>query len=1282
MKRIMQIGLLLAIACLTTVAAVAQDRSGRTPPPGEHPRLLFTAADLPAIRARAASPELAFIMQDLRNFRANMVKLLEDPARLEQERVKLAADSWDGFDRIHKLALLALATADEADVKPAVTYYKLWLSTRPEEPGKHPRAPWGGECEWALAYDWLHAWLDAPARQHSERVFASYMLEPMEQMMGRDWFLGGPNKTNRAISGANWLMIAAPSIFLMDMVLEGRPGFNQMIYDHCVRLFRENLTEWIDADGALYEGMSYATGYGTHYIAQGMLALKLRGLDLGQESNVRKMPEWFAYETLPWGYEAFDFNKSGGTYNGTWPFINCAAKVTGGLGRWMLDQASFRQHDGNRLNPLISLIAGIADSNTATRSSMPLSKWFQPRGQFFNRSGWGERDAQFALFTNPMGAGHTHADNGSFCLAANGAYFVADSGAAAYESKHHNIVMIDGVGQAQRESSVDCFFRWAEMDAYADMASIDAKLSFDRILEGEGDGYFWREHYPVDRADRWTLFVRGATGPLALVADDIAKDDQEREYDFLLHTVVNNHTRYNGRWIQVEERYGGPYLFTPSPDKKAAFVADDVPVGNYHGWLLVRSVPSPQGWVNNGIVVNGVNCSYETTRFGRGFFREGWQWLRLVPGKKDVIAHKGGPFRVDVNSGSGGRIALLLLTRNYALAPDAVPAADADTILVRADAAEIPASNGWELASAPRGVMDAVFLGATPPVVRLEPPAAPSTRNCLHAVSKGKTGKFALAMLPHDAGDGRRMACPAEGMGQVAVVTSADGKDVIAAAVESPVMGALVETDAKLAVVSYAATTEAMPSRYAMVHGTGFKAGGHVLTRVEGAPASVSCDGSRITVRGEGGSTIHCAPLGARDVKVNGAVLPMPAGVDGLVAIAIPRLPHAWTVSLSDDGRVAQVTGNGLQPLSFDAPALNRVFVNGIERFFAKDLKGFAYPCLSEGTTTFQFRNRLIPRDLFTRCANRGEAALGDTTRFLAQGPVRPLLVSSSGTVKVRLPVPVKGAYRIGAECLAGEGSVRVSCDGNPVVQKDVGGNGATDPVRIEFERTLSGAQVDLAFTGTGALGIAHVDFAPQLTPILPNAWMTIGPFYTNITWALDQTAMLLAKDFGPESVADKNLLSRGYTGLDGALQWVPADSREGLKKLGGKDAPILWYFPALARDAGVNFRYPLGVPNRGLCYAVTWIESPDDRDARIGIGCDWIAKAWLNGKALTSDRSAATKALDTAEFSSDTIYMADVRLKKGPNRFMVKLIGGAGSSSLIAKISDPGDLKFKPRPE
>ena len=160
--------------------------------------------------------------------------------------------------------------------------------------------------------------------------------------------------------------------------------------------------------------------------------------------------------------------------------------------------------------------------------------------------------------------------------------------------------------------------------------------------------------------------------------------------------------------------------------------------------------------------------------------------------------------------------------------------------------------------------------------------------------------------------------------------------------------------------------------------------------------------------------------------------------------------------------------------------------------------------------------------------------------------------------------------------------------------------------------------------------------------------------------------AKLLSEDLEHKFPPEDGLDFQGvYEGTAGAkVRWQFADKPEGFHS-----------------ESGVNFLQRAGVMFKEVCYGVTTITSPDDREAILLIGTDWWTTAWLNGQPVVSARDPKFVAEDGAPFMGWRPLPARVQLKKGANTLLVKCHGGSSYEWFTCFVSDPGDLTFSAKP-
>jgi hypothetical protein len=136
--------------------------------------------------------------------------------------------------------------------------------------------------------------------------------------------------------------------------------------------------------------------------------------------------------------------------------------------------------------------------------------------------------------------------------------------------------------------------------------------------------------------------------------------------------------------------------------------------------------------------------------------------------------------------------------------------------------------------------------------------------------------------------------------------------------------------------------------------------------------------------------------------------------------------------------------------------------------------------------------------------------------------------------------------------------------------------------------------------------------------------WQVIGPFDNRKRAGHEMV-------FPPETAIDLNAQYEGREmkpGEKNTVKWVP--------------------FRSSSQFGMVDFNKPLGMLKEVGGYAFTEFNSPEERDAEIRLGCKNAWKVWWNGQLLFG-RDEYHRGAEIDQ------YKLPVKLKKGPNRILVK---------------------------
>jgi hypothetical protein len=422
---------------------------------------------------------------------------------------------------------------------------------------------------------------------------------------------------------------------LLALAIEGEKGYDPRVYKLGVEIARDYLTYGVSPSGQATEAVGY-TQFGLVWANPFFVAAARRGDNLLVHSHHRAMLDWYLQSMEP-TMDRFTSHGDGGDgppmiwtlsmWRHFFPrdpkadflWQNFATRSDGmPLAANALDVKSddatkhlpvpekFSAFTGNFhiIEPMLWAGDSLKDEAgkpvdyaDGAKLGLPTVTFDPVRGSLNARSGW-HRDAatmQFECRIDSVGASHEHADRGNFTLFADGRAWAKEN-FRSVETRHHNNVLIDGLGQGywpgpgewlgHEESgslviaSADAkeaynwwwpkqikdekqdfvrfrFPRWASYAAEAArfheeyagaLIERDTRPAVEAFWKGflKTDPRLWDEdswpvrlsHNPVRRAFRSVVFNRGEH-PWLLVVDDIQKDDKERLYEWLMQTGMN-----------------------------------------------------------------------------------------------------------------------------------------------------------------------------------------------------------------------------------------------------------------------------------------------------------------------------------------------------------------------------------------------------------------------------------------------------------------------------------------------------------------------------------------------------------------------------------------------------------------------------------------------------------------------------------------------------------------------------------------------------------------------
>jgi hypothetical protein len=460
----------------------AAQRLYRVPPAGQHPRILFSADDLPRIRQQlAATPGARALRQE---WQKRATQPIADPAGwLAVAHAALVAGDVPRFqalwvdprnplrtgppgaganpltDLLFYRAFEALL-ADDArlgrESAAATVTYARWLRPQLEAAARQPGAEhfWlalrpvvGDSAVIGYLYDFTHAFMAPPERAEVQALigFCTQGRYTLGMDLPPHW--------------RNWNHIGMGLYFShLALAIEGEPGSDPRHHALSRELTADYLRHSNTANGVGKEGMGYHTA-GLSHAASYMLALANRGENLFALQPFRRMfSHWMLWTLQPWG-KAWSSNGDLGTFPPNPGLVRTM--------RWLFPEDPAVRLVAGQLSaqtpltskpPEVALLEmlcpaelgepGPAATPPAFPAGLPLHFYEPARGVLFTKTSWDANGVslQFNARSDTTFPSHDHADRGDFFLSALGQAWSVPA-MRETESQYHSVITVDGVGQ-------------------------------------------------------------------------------------------------------------------------------------------------------------------------------------------------------------------------------------------------------------------------------------------------------------------------------------------------------------------------------------------------------------------------------------------------------------------------------------------------------------------------------------------------------------------------------------------------------------------------------------------------------------------------------------------------------------------------------------------------------------------------------------------------------------------------------------------------------------------
>lgn len=499
--------------------------------PDSHPRLFVTARELPALRRRAQSGDLA---PTARNLLAAVKRfagepLIAEPARLVKEPLQrgeqyagIIRDTRPPMDRMETAGLAYLLTGDAAAGQEAKRRLLHFFGWDPQGSSGvfHNDEP----AMWIMmrgmrAYDWTY---DLFTPDERARVEASMKVRATEfyQLLSRRPYENNPYESHAGrIIG-----------FLGEAAIEFAPQWPEarVWLDYITRLYWGVWPAWGKDDGGWNEGPGYWAAYMTFALHYVVALRQATGVDLAKRPFFANTPYYRLYLTPPYssmspfgdGYQAGPSRVA--ELMSWFSSLNQDPRL-----RWYCDSLGFTAG-----SDVLSVV--LKDDSLLGRAPVDL-----PQGRLFDGTGLavlhtdladGSRDVMFAMRSTPYGAvSHGHNDQNCFVIEAAGEPLAIATGYYPwYGSRHHDLwtrqtkarngITIDG-GQGQDRG-------WAARGAITAFVNGEA---FDYVEGDATPAYGGR----LTKAIRQVVHVR----PGIFVIRDRLVSAEPRRFEFRLHSL-------------------------------------------------------------------------------------------------------------------------------------------------------------------------------------------------------------------------------------------------------------------------------------------------------------------------------------------------------------------------------------------------------------------------------------------------------------------------------------------------------------------------------------------------------------------------------------------------------------------------------------------------------------------------------------------------------------------------------------------------------------------------
>lgn len=464
------------IRLLEDPGPLLQERFGKIPKPGHHPRILVSPEVLPTLRHLIQTTETGkFVFSRVESFLdalhvpgKPLVRVYEHLVDGDRNAYSYTAtDWWKGIVSFAVSMECYDALIRNDDVRGRLAGRALETLATIIEGQSNNEAEL---TNLAFGYDYDYAYMTEGQRDAVRKVIASATngKRPYGDSLPSDW------------RNYNWMPYGM-SYLLSALAIEGEEGYDASLYDASINVMKDYLHYGISNSGGPYEEMHYFH-YGMQHGALAMVAFARHGDNLFAEPHYLALENWLIASMEPFG-GAFSMhqdtpNDEGGLdanyaiMKWVWPdnpvidmiWRNRLRVGYAGLnyfGEWLVPLVFPSDPKGDFLyrNKLLQQALKVDGSSNPFCNpnlvvgiealKLPRSYWDPERGLLITRDKWGCDGLVFHFDGNVQayGPSHYHSNSTMFTLSALGRKWVIDRGFRISETKDSSLITIDGRGQ-------------------------------------------------------------------------------------------------------------------------------------------------------------------------------------------------------------------------------------------------------------------------------------------------------------------------------------------------------------------------------------------------------------------------------------------------------------------------------------------------------------------------------------------------------------------------------------------------------------------------------------------------------------------------------------------------------------------------------------------------------------------------------------------------------------------------------------------------------------------